>query len=183
MWLKRGRYKKERDMVESMIADGQDPIEIAAAALKLARNEEKQRPISAITQLSESRDRSTERSYDRSSDRSSDRTSERSYSHDNRPRRTQSAPRSSGGGSGRNSSNEAGMVRLNLNAGKQQGIRPNDIVGAIAFHADIPGYTIGKILIQDQHTLVDVPEEFAGKVLGKSNEIQIRKLPIIVQYA
>ena len=36
-------------------------------------------------------------------------------------------------------SHEVGMVRLKMDIGKVQGIRPADVVGAIAFHADIPG--------------------------------------------
>jgi hypothetical protein len=32
-----------------------------------------------------------------------------------------------------------GMVRLKVNKGKAHSIRPNDIVGQIAFHANIPG--------------------------------------------
>ena len=35
------------------------------------------------------------------------------------------------------------MVRLLLDVGKAQGIRPNDIVGSIAYQANIPGNTIG----------------------------------------
>ena len=75
------------------------------------------------------------------------------------------------------------MMRLSLNKGKKDGIRPNDIVGAIAFHANIPGHSIGRIFIQDQNTLVDVPEKFAPKVLAKSGTLQIRRLKISMQPA
>ena len=67
------------------------------------------------------------------------------------------------------------MVRLSLNLGRMHGIRPNDVVGTIAFHADIPGYTIGKIRIQDRTTLVDVLERFAGQVLAKNGKYRIRQ--------
>jgi hypothetical protein len=62
-----------------------------------------------------------------------------------------------------------------MGPGKTNGARPSDIVGAIASWADIPGYTIGKIFIQSKHTLVDIPEEYAAKVLSKSGTYQIRK--------
>ncbi len=45
-------------------------------------------------------------------------------------------------------SHEEGMVRLTLSAGKANGVRPSDIVGSIAGHADIPGRSIGKIFIK-----------------------------------
>ena len=75
------------------------------------------------------------------------------------------------------------MVRLSLSIGKVHGIRPGDIVGTIAFHADIPGYTIGKISIQDKHTLVDVPEAAVGRVLAKNGGYAIRKQDFTVDVA
>ena len=75
------------------------------------------------------------------------------------------------------------MVRLSLNMGKKHGIRPNDIVGTIAFHADIPGSAIGKIFIQEKHSLVDVPETLAGQVLAKTGNYRIRQQPVNVKLA
>jgi ATP-dependent RNA helicase DeaD len=80
-------------------------------------------------------------------------------------------------------SHEAGMVRLTLSAGKAQGTRPNDVVGTIAFHADIPGRTMGAIHIQEQHTLVDVPEKFVPQVLDKSGSYQIHRQPVTIERA
>jgi ATP-dependent RNA helicase DeaD len=67
------------------------------------------------------------------------------------------------------------MVRLKLNKGKAQGIRPNDIVGTIAFHANIPGYTIGKIRIEDKVTYVDIPEDLVEQVLKQNGNYRIGK--------
>jgi ATP-dependent RNA helicase DeaD len=78
-------------------------------------------------------------------------------------------------------SREKGMVRLAINAGKAHGIRPGDIVGTIAYHADIPGHVIGAINIRQEHSLVDVPEQFVAKVLD--GNYRIRKQPIIVERA
>jgi ATP-dependent RNA helicase DeaD len=75
------------------------------------------------------------------------------------------------------------MVRLSLNMGRTHGIRPNDVVGTIAFHADIPGHTIGKIHIQDKFTLVDVPEKFVPQVLAKNGNYRIRQHPFSVKPA
>jgi ATP-dependent RNA helicase DeaD len=60
---------------------------------------------------------------------------------------------------------EAGMTRLFLNLGRNLSIRPQDIVGAIANEADIPGRSIGAIDIYDSYTFVDVPTEFAERVI------------------
>jgi len=67
------------------------------------------------------------------------------------------------------------MIRLKLNKGKLNGIRPNDIVGTIAFHANIPGYTIGKIRIEDKITFVDVPEDLLDQVMTHNGNYRIGK--------
>jgi ATP-dependent RNA helicase DeaD len=78
---------------------------------------------------------------------------------------------------------EKGMVRLTLNAGKMHGIRPNDVVGTIARHANIPGHAIGAIRIQDHHTLVDISERFVPQVLAKAGAYQIRRRAVQVECA
>ena len=67
------------------------------------------------------------------------------------------------------------MARLKLNKGKSSGIRPSDIVGTIAFHANIPGYTIGKIRIEDKFTFVDVPEDLVEQVLKHNGNYRLGK--------
>jgi ATP-dependent RNA helicase DeaD len=57
------------------------------------------------------------------------------------------------------------MVRLVITAGEQRGIRPKDLVGAIAGEADIPGTSIGAIQIGERHSIVEVPESVAEKVI------------------
>jgi ATP-dependent RNA helicase DeaD len=80
-------------------------------------------------------------------------------------------------------SHEPGMVRICMNMGKAQGMRVNDVVGVIAYHASIPGHMIGKIYIQEDRSLVDVPEQFAPQVLAKSGEIHFRRQPLELQRA
>ena len=67
------------------------------------------------------------------------------------------------------------MIRLKMGKGKIHGVRPNDVVGTIAYQADIPGSTIGKIRIEDQFTFVDVPEQFVDKVLLHNGNYRIGK--------
>jgi ATP-dependent RNA helicase DeaD len=67
------------------------------------------------------------------------------------------------------------MIRLKINKGKMHNIRPNDVVGQIAFHANIPGYTIGKIRIEDKFSFVDIPEDVADQVVKQSGNYKIGK--------
>lgn len=163
VWLKRGRCARERELVTELVEQGHDLLEIAAVALKLARAEEKQRPIARISEA---------------------------VAQPERPGRREQfgngRSRSSSKGNGRNAttnSHEKGMIRLSLNAGKTDGLRVNDVVGTIAFHADIPGSTIGAIHIQEDRTLVDVPEQFAGKVLAKTGSYRVRQKRLNVELA
>jgi ATP-dependent RNA helicase DeaD len=149
VWLVRARYQREREMVARLVEEGHDPLEIAAAALKLARADEKQRPVGEVSEVRDAGPRRLEKRGFH--------PSRRGYE----DRETVS--------------HEPGMVRLNLNLGRIHGICPNDVVGTIAFHADIPGNTIGKIHIQDKFTLVDVPEKFAARVLAKNGNYRIRQ--------
>ena len=61
---------------------------------------------------------------------------------------------------------ESGMARLYISVGRNAGIRPQDLVGAIANEAGINGRAVGAIEITDHFSLVEVPEEVAGEVIG-----------------
>lgn len=64
-----------------------------------------------------------------------------------------------------NTGAEPGMVRLFMNIGRADEIRPQDLVRTIAEEAGIPGKIIGAIKIYDKFTFVEVPKEAAEKVL------------------
>jgi ATP-dependent RNA helicase DeaD len=69
---------------------------------------------------------------------------------------------------------ERGMTRLYINVGREDGVRPADIVGAIANEAEIPGRSIGAIEIYDRFTLVDVPSNHTERVLKALKRTMIR---------
>jgi len=75
---------------------------------------------------------------------------------------------------------EPGMVRLFINIGKSQRIRPGDIVGSIAGETSVSGDLIGSIDIYDKYTFVEVPREHASEVLKimKDNKIKGKKVNI-----
>ncbi|HEY3310115.1 MAG TPA: DEAD/DEAH box helicase [Anaerolineales bacterium] len=188
VWLARGRCKTERAIVEKLVETGVDPLEIAAVALKIARGDEKQRPIAPITELNEIRPARPVRGGGVRRDFAEKRPFSEKHSlgtekhNPDRPARIKNHEGFPGAKFGMKS-NEPGMVRLTMSLGKMDGIRPSDVVGAIAYHADIPGNTIGKIYIEDQHTLVDVPEQFVGQVLSKTGKYSIRRQAFTVEKA
>jgi ATP-dependent RNA helicase DeaD len=50
------------------------------------------------------------------------------------------------------------MERFRIAVGHDHGVMPGNIVGAIANEADIEGRNIGRIKINDDHTLIDLPK-------------------------
>ncbi|HVF14188.1 MAG TPA: DbpA RNA binding domain-containing protein, partial [Acidimicrobiales bacterium] len=73
----------------------------------------------------------------------------------------------SGGGGGRRGRVPAsGMTRLFVGAGRTSGIRPQDLVGAIAGESGLSGRDIGAIEIADRFSLVEVPEASADEVIA-----------------
>jgi ATP-dependent RNA helicase DeaD len=164
IWLGRGRYKRELEMVQTLVEEGHDPLNVAAAALKIARADEKQRPIAEVGEVKARIEPS--------------RNNERGKKEFSRGNRESVGRRNGTGSSARrrgDGSHEEGMVRLKLNKGKSHGVRPSDIVGTIAFHANIPGYTIGKIRIEEKVTFVDVPEDAVEQVLKQNGNYRIGK--------
>ena len=76
-----------------------------------------------------------------------------------------------------------GMVRLFVNLGKNMGIRPGDIVGAIAGESGIPGRLIGSIDMYDRYTFVEVPQDQVNTVLRGMKNCKIKGKPINVERA
>lgn len=82
-----------------------------------------------------------------------------------------------------NTGGSPGMVRLFMNIGRSQKIRPEDIVRAFAAEADIPGNIIGVINIYDRFTFVEVPEDVAERVLSVMHKNTVKGYKINVEPA
>ena len=78
---------------------------------------------------------------------------------------------------------EQGMTRLYLDIGRDDGVRPADIVGAIANEAGIPGRAIGAIELYDRFAFVEVPEKQSDKVLKALKRTQIRNRKVVASIA
>ncbi len=102
-------------------------------------------------------------------DRGGDRERSSDRGGDRRERSPMSAPRE------RNSSATNGnMVKLFINVGRNQNVRPGDIVGAIAGESQIDGKVIGDIDIKDKFSFVYIPKELVNTVMDKMNENTIK---------
>jgi ATP-dependent RNA helicase DeaD len=74
------------------------------------------------------------------------------------------------------------VARLWIGAGRDAGIRPGDLVGAIANEAGLPSRAIGAVEIGDRHSIVELPEEVideVARVLGrawiKGKKVNVRR--------
>jgi ATP-dependent RNA helicase DeaD len=76
-----------------------------------------------------------------------------------------------------------GMVRLFVNIGRAQQIRPEDIVRTFAEEAGIPGNIIGVINIYEKFTFVEVPEDVAERVMSVMHKNSIKGYKINVEPA
>ncbi|MBP1755034.1 MAG: cshA [Firmicutes bacterium] len=82
-----------------------------------------------------------------------------------------------------NTGAEEGMVRLFINLGKNQKIRPGDILGAIAGETGMPGKLIGSIDMYDKYTFVEVPREHASDVIQVMKSAKIKGKSINIEPA
>ena len=73
------------------------------------------------------------------------------------------------------------MRLLRLSVGKEESVRPADLVGAIAGEAGIPSRIIGAIKIHDDYSLVEIPEEVAERVIEALQSTKIRGNRVTVQ--
>lgn len=76
-----------------------------------------------------------------------------------------------------------GMTRLFINLGKNQNVKPGDILGAIAGESGMSGRLVGSIDMYDKYTFVEVPRAQADKVLEALNRTKIKGKNIRVERA
>ena len=72
-------------------------------------------------------------------------------------------------------------VRLYITAGRQAGIRPGDLVGAITGEADVPSRVVGGIEIADMFSLVEVPAALADRIIGALKQTTLRGKRVTVR--
>ncbi|GJL50136.1 MAG: DEAD-box ATP-dependent RNA helicase CshA [Nitrospirales bacterium] len=74
-----------------------------------------------------------------------------------------------------------GMVTLQFGAGRAAGIRPGDLVGAIANEAKLNSNVIGPIKISEQSSQVKVPEELAKGIIKAFGRTRLKGQKVTVR--
>jgi ATP-dependent RNA helicase DeaD len=75
---------------------------------------------------------------------------------------------------GRDSDGDGERVRLFVGAGRAAGVRPGDLVGAITGEAGVPSRALGAIEIADKFSLVEVPDALADRIIAALKATKIR---------
>lgn len=178
--LGKGKISNERAMIARLTETSFDIVEIAAAAIQLARANEaplQLEEIAAPVEKYKEKRSSRQKDYSSASDSTREKR-KKSSSNKNEQKSSKSETSHS------KKSQEEGMVRLRMNLGKAQGVRPNDVVGAIAGEVGIPGRAIGEIDIRSDHTFVDVSEKHVRRILKLSTgQYSLRGNPVMLKLA
>jgi len=157
--LENDDLKKQLDTVEEYELTGLPVNKLAAALLKMAMGPEQK-------EQREFREEKRERMPSRERE-------ERGNSFESRPKRDRNSK----------SSSQGKMVRLFINVGKMDKIRPGDIVGALTGETGIEGSIIGPIDIYDKFSFVEIPEDSVQNVLDGMNDNQIKGRKVSMEVA
>jgi ATP-dependent RNA helicase DeaD len=74
------------------------------------------------------------------------------------------------------------MTVLFVGAGKDAGLRPGDLVGAITGETGMPSHLLGAITIKESHALVEVPAAMANAILLALRATKIRGQRVTVRH-
>jgi ATP-dependent RNA helicase DeaD len=148
-----GDLKKYEHLIEKITDDDYTTLEVAAALLKIKLSAEKKLEAEDFSQEPSSAPRQQ------------------------RHGKEKKKGKPSSGGDNQN------QVRLFLNVGKKDNVRPGDILGAIAGESGINGKKIGEIDIYDRFTFVNVPEKHVDEIIEAMTDKKIRKKKIHIEVA
>ncbi|WP_299946222.1 DEAD/DEAH box helicase [uncultured Microbulbifer sp.] len=73
---------------------------------------------------------------------------------------------------------DEGMERFRIEIGREQGVRPGGIVGAIANEVELDSSYIGRIEIYPDYTTVDLPEGMPKEVLQHLKKVRVAGKPM-----
>ena len=141
-------------VVVDSLSDDHDVVEIALAAVRLA-HEATTGPIAEVEIPDE--------------EAPSNSHSSKPGSHDRKNRHDARKDHGKKSGSG-----DGTVARVQLNIGREAGIRPQDIVGAIANETGLKGRDVGAIEIADRFTVVEVPRKRAKDIVTALTSTRIR---------
>jgi len=157
--------------VAAALAEKGNPTEVAAAALKLVfrmqGGERKEHDIPAASSRPPERPSMARRPMG----------DPRGRTGSMMPREGQGRPFSVPGRGGR----KAGMAKVYIGAGREAGIRPGDLVGAIANESGLNSNVIGAVEVMDRFSLVEVPEVLAREIIETLSRTRIKGQKVAVR--
>jgi ATP-dependent RNA helicase DeaD len=166
-------------VVVNALAAEYDVVDIAAAAVKLA--DERARDSDASdeeipeVQLAERPRLARERRGPRERGEREVR-GDREFRNERDPRADRGSRR---GARGRQA--DWDVTRVYVGAGRKSGVRPGDLVGAIANEARVDSSNIGSIEIADRFSLVEVPERMAERIIDALRSTTIKGKRVTVR--
>jgi len=140
-------------------------LDLAAALVKLSMGEENQDIIDSSRPARSLDDLNSGSGY--STGRDSSRGGRGGHGSGNGNGRRESGRGTRGGSNG-------DMARLFINIGKDQNVRPGDVLGAVAGESGLPGKMVGSIDMYDKYTFVEVPQDCADTVLTAMKNVKIK---------
>jgi ATP-dependent RNA helicase DeaD len=175
---------KYEEMLEHFRSEGFTLHQLAALLLRIALGEDEEKKKSTFSERPErdfNDDRGRERRDrgDRNDRRDRFDRKDRGDRGDRPKRERISDPKFKERGAGANGK----MVRLFINVGKLDKVRPGDIVGAITGETGIEGNSIGVIDIYDKFSFVEVPNTVVDQVLDGMNDNSIKGRKVSIEVA
>ncbi|SHF54560.1 ATP-dependent RNA helicase CsdA [Microbulbifer donghaiensis] len=73
---------------------------------------------------------------------------------------------------------DVGMERFRIEVGRQHGVKPGNIVGAIANEVDLESSYIGRIEIYPEYTTVDLPEGMPKEIFQHLKQVRVAGRPM-----
>jgi ATP-dependent RNA helicase DeaD len=159
-----GNLDAYRVVVETL-AEEYDVLDVAAAAVKLADTSEEDSVEEEIPAAPIPSQKKGPRAPTETQGRARPGASRSTTPSGPRPR----APR------------EADVTRLYIGVGRKGGVRPGDLVGAIANEAGVDSRDIGAIEIADRFSLVEVPDASADGIISALRGTTIRGKRVVVR--
>lgn len=81
----------------------------------------------------------------------------------------------------RGAKNLEDTVRFHVSLGKKQGIRPGDILGAVAGECGIPGSDIGEIEVLENYSFFNAASEHQMRILDRMQGAQIKGKDVMIE--
>jgi ATP-dependent RNA helicase DeaD len=179
--LRARRLELTRGSLEEALLEGEDSLEAYRVVVNaLAAEYDVVDIAAAAVKLADERARDGETTEEEIPDVQ---VRERAPRGDRRPAAEGRAPRDDRGPrrNRRDRPLEFDVTRVYVGAGRKAGVRPGDLVGAIANEARVDSSNIGAIEIADRFALVEVPEAMADRIIDALRSTTIKGKRVTVR--